>query len=182
MMMKHVWIMLMATMAMAVAGCSTAPDTQAGRDTLERKAEATVRRFKEVDPSIADTFFKTAKGYAVFPTVGKGAVGVGGAYGKGVLYEDGKVVGYCDLSQGSVGLQLGGQAYSEIIFFQNQEVLREFKRGNIEFAAQASAVAASADAASNANYDHGVAVFTLRAEGLMYEASIGGQKFSYVPK
>jgi lipid-binding SYLF domain-containing protein len=114
--------------------------------------------------------------------VGKGAVGVGGAYGKGVLYQGGRAIGYCDLSQASIGFQLGGQAYSEIIFFEDELSLQNFKSGTLEFAAQASAVAAASDASANADYDHGVAVFTLAGKGLMYEASIGGQKFTYQAK
>jgi lipid-binding SYLF domain-containing protein len=118
----------------------------------------------------------------VFPTVGKGAVGVGGAYGKGVLYENGTPVGYCDLSQASIGLQLGGQGYTEIIAFENQDALNRFKSGNFAFDAQATAVALKSGAGANAKYANGVAVFTMDEAGLMYEASIGGQKFSYQPK
>jgi lipid-binding SYLF domain-containing protein len=168
--------------ALMVAACTTAPKSESGKSELEAKADATVMRFKTTDPMMAKTFFASAKAYAVFPTVGKGGVGIGGAYGKGVLYEGGRAVGYCDLSQASIGFQLGGQAYSEVIFFQDELGLANFKSGSLEFAAQASAVAAAADASANADYDHGVAVFTLAGKGLMYEASIGGQKFSYQAK
>ena len=99
-----------------------------------------------------------------------------------VADEGGEVVGYCDLAQATIGFQLGGQVYSEIIFFEDSVSLDAFKAGTFEFAAQASAVAASADASVNADYEHGVAVFTLSGKGLMYEASIGGQKFDYTPK
>ena len=116
---------------------------------------------------------------AVFPKVTKGAVGVGGAYGKGVLYEDGRAVGYCDLSQATVGAQLGGQTYTEIICFQDRESLKKFKDGKFAFDAQASAVAVDAGASKNAAYRDGVAVYTTNEAGLMAEASIGGQKFSY---
>lgn len=172
-------VLMIATLLVA---CSTAPTTGSGKSELEARADATVSRFKATDPSMAKTFFSTSKAYAVFPTVGKGAVGVGGAYGKGVLYEGGRVVGFCDLSQASIGFQLGGQAYSEIVFFQDDLSLMNFKAGTLEFAAQASAVAAAADASANADYDHGVAVFTLSGKGLMYEASIGGQRFTYQAK
>jgi lipid-binding SYLF domain-containing protein len=118
----------------------------------------------------------------VFPTVGKGAVGVGGAYGRGVLYEGGVVTGYCDLTQGSIGLQLGGQAYSQIIAFSTAEALTLFKTGNFAFDAQATAVALKSGAGANAKYSNGVAVFTMDESGLMFEASIGGQKFSYEAK
>ena len=173
---------LMTLLTVALTACETAPTTQSGKSELEAKAVATVSRFKATDPSMSKHFFSTAKAYAVFPTVGKGAVGVGGAYGKGVLYEGGVIVGYCDLSQGSIGFQLGGQTYSEIIFFEDDLAIQNFKSGTLEFAAQASAVAAASDAAANADYDHGVAVFTLASKGLMAEASIGGQGFSYQPK
>jgi len=175
-------LLCLGLLVAANVGCTTAPQSASGRSDLEAKAKATVAQFKESDPSLSETFFKNAKGYAVFPTVGKGAVGVGGAYGKGVLFEDDTIVGYCDLTQGSIGFQLGGQAYSEIVFFENEQVLKSFKAGTVEFAAQASAVAAAAGAGANAKYENGVAVFTLSEKGLMYEASIGGQGFDYVPK
>ena len=125
---------------------------------------------------------REAAGYAVFPTVGKGAWLVGGAYGKGVLYENDKIVGYCNLTQASVGLQWGGQSYTEIIAFETKDTVDNFKTGNFAFDAQATAVAIKADAAANANYSHGVVVFTMDAAGLMFEASIGGQKFGYQAK
>ena len=179
---RHLWGLTGLCIMLLAIGCSTAPRTAEKKVTLEEKAAVTVQRFKQSDPSMSEYFFSKAVGYAVFPTVGKGAIGVGGAYGRGVLYEAGRVVGYCDLSQGSIGFQLGGQAYSEIIFFETAGALSDFKQGNLEFAAQASAVAASADASANADYEHGVAVFTLAGQGLMYEASIGGQRFTYQAK
>ncbi len=172
---------LFISMTLASTGCSTAPKSEASKAELHDKTENTIARFKSADPSMEE-FFDTSVGYAVFPSVGKGAVGVGGAYGKGELYENGVMIGYCDLSQGSIGFQLGGQVYSEIIFFQTNDALSDFKNGNLEFAAQASAVAATAGASADASYEGGVAVFTMAKGGLMYEASIGGQKFSYQPK
>jgi len=167
---------------LASFGCaSTAPETRSERDVLVERAELTADRFKRTDPTLADAFFKNAKGYAVFPTVGKGGLVVGGAYGKGVLFEGGRAVGFCDMTQASVGAQIGGQAYSEIIFFEDEKALRSFKLGTFEFAAQASAVAAAAGAGANAKYDEGVAVFTMGEKGAMLEASIGGQNFDYVP-
>jgi lipid-binding SYLF domain-containing protein len=177
------FVALVAVLAVigVLAGCSTAPKTESKRNMLKAEADLTLKGFKEADPQLSG-FFKTAKAYAVFPSVGKGGVGVGGAYGRGVLYEGGVAVGYCDLSQGSIGFQLGGQVYSELIFFQTDYALENFKGGEFAFAAQASAVAATAGAAANVDYDGGVAVFTHAKGGLMYEASIGGQKFSYQPK
>ncbi len=130
------------------------------------------------DPTLTPVL-RDAKGYAVFPTVGKGAAGVRGAYVKGVLYEGGAFTGYCDLTQASIGLQLGGQAYSEIICFSTADALTQFKAGNFAFDAQATAVALKSGAGANAKYSKGVAVFTMDESGLMFEASIGGQKFSY---
>jgi len=163
-------------------GCATASSSASDRKALIINSEETLRRFKTVNPDLYSLYNSKSVGVAVFPTVGKGGIGVGGAYGRGVLYEGGSVVGYCDLTQASIGFQLGGQAYSEIIFFKDKASLGDLKRGNMEFAAQASAVAVTADASSNADFDNGVAVFTLAGQGLMYEASIGGQQFSYVAK
>lgn len=146
-------------------------------------------------------FFQKAYGYAVFPTIGKGGFFVGGARGKGRVYEQGKYIGNATMTQGTVGFQFGGQAYSEIIFFENKAALDQFTQGNFEFGAQAQAVAITAsasatasttgasasaaatqhDAASAGAYYKGMAVFTVAKGGLMYEASIGGQKFHYKP-
>jgi hypothetical protein len=145
-------------------------------------------------------FFKTAYGYALFPTIGKGGVGVGGAFGKGRVYEKGKWVGNTSVAQLSVGLQLGGQAYSQIIFFEDERAFREFTSGKFEFGADASAVAITAGASAKASttgtsatasggqhdaktvggrYQKGMATFTVAKGGLMYEAAISGQKFEY---
>ncbi|MBX3323655.1 MAG: lipid-binding SYLF domain-containing protein [Phycisphaeraceae bacterium] len=164
-----------------VPGCSTAPRTVGGRYDLERDAARTLSIAKRNDSSLSK-FLTDARGYAVFPTVGKGAIGVGGAYGRGVLYEGGKIVGYCDLTQGTIGLQLGGQAYSQIIAFETQDAVDIFKSGNFAFSAQATAVALRSGAGANAKYADGVAVFTMDEAGLMFEAALGGQKFSYEPK
>ena len=124
-------------------------------------------------------FFDDSAGYAVFPSVGKGGIGIGGAHGKGLVIVGDEVIGKTSLSQITVGLQLGGQVYSEFIFFKDDAALAQFQRGNFELGAQASAVAATAGASADANYDKGVAIFTNAGGGLMYEATVGGQKFSY---
>ncbi len=162
-------------------GCATAPTTSEGKMVLNTKVVSVIERAKKEDPGLKK-FFDEAAGYAVFPTVGKGAIGIGGAYGKGELYEGGQLVGYCDLTQVSIGLALGGQAYTELIFFETSDAVDIFKAGNFAFAAQASAVALKSGVSANAKYSNGVAVFTMGETGLMYEASIGGQKFSYIPK
>ena len=160
----------------------------------------TINIFKKSGES--GTFFNKAYGYAVFPTLGKGGAGIGGAYGKGRVYEKGKYVGNTSLAQLTVGLQLGGQVYSEIIFFEDQRAFTEFTNGNFEFGADAQATAITASASAKASstgasagasatknaattagaYHKGMATFTVAKGGLMYEASIGGQKFKYEPK
>lgn len=157
----------------------------------------TIKVFEQAGES--GKFFKSAYGYAVFPTVGKAGVGIGGAHGKGRVYEIGQHVGDTTVTQVTVGLQLGGQAYSQIIFFEDQRAFREFTGGNFEFGAEASAVAITAaagakasttgssagasggkhDAATVGKYYKGMATFTVAKGGLMYEASVSGQKFSY---
>jgi lipid-binding SYLF domain-containing protein len=159
----------------------------------------TIKIFKEAGAS--GKYFNSAYGYAVFPTIGKGGVGIGGAYGKGRVYSRGKHVGNTSVTQLSIGFQLGGQAYSQIIFFEDKRAFDEFTSGNFEFGAQASAVAITAGASASTStggstagasggkhdaktfgeYQKGMAVFTVAKGGLMYEASIGGQKFSYEP-
>ncbi len=160
--------------------CSTAPKTTEARSELDTDVAAAMDRFRKGDAGM-DGFLSKARGYAIFPTVGKGAIGIGGAYGKGELFEMGKKVGYCDLTQASIGLALGGQAYSELIVFESEHAINRFKGENFSFAAQASAVALKSGATGNAKYADGVAVFSAGEAGLMYEASIGGQKFSYRP-
>ena len=160
----------------------------------------TINVFKNAVDS--NRYFKTAYGYAVFPTIGKGGVGIGGAYGNGRVYEKGKYIGDTSMTQLTVGFQLGGQAYSEMIFFENQRAFKDFTSGNFEFGAEASAVAITAAAGAKANttgssagasvtkdaarvvgaYNKGMATFTVAKGGLMYEATIGGQKFSYKPR
>lgn len=161
--------------------CETAPRSESDREVLRIRSQDALARFKAEDPSLG-RMLSGAHGYAIFPSVGKGAVGIGGAYGRGEVYESGRMVGFCDLRQGTIGLQLGGQEYMELIVFQTREALDRFKSGTFEFSGQASAVAVRAGAAETANYENGVAVFTATKAGLMFEASIGGQKFTFEPR
>jgi lipid-binding SYLF domain-containing protein len=163
-----------------VAGCSTAPKSMERKAALDTSVQSTIETAKATDPGLQG-FFDSSAGYAVFPAVGKGAIGVGGAFGRGQLFENGQLAGYCSLTQATIGLALGGQSYTELIFFQTPEALNRFKAGNYAFSAQASAVAIKAGASSTADYADGVAVFTTGESGLMFEASVGGQKFSYQP-
>ena len=142
--------------------------------------DTTIALFKNSGQTAA--FFKKSYGYAVFPTIGKGGVGVGGAHGKGRVYEKGKYVGDTSMTQLTIGLQLGGQTYSEVIFFKDKAALDKFKGGDYEVAAGASAIALKDGVSKAAEYNNGVAIFTMGTGGLMFEASVGGQKFSFEPK
>jgi lipid-binding SYLF domain-containing protein len=148
------------------------------RTELDSQVKDAVQLFQKTDSSIAK-MIDSAAGYAVFPKVAKGGLGIGAAHGKGQLIEKGKVVGETKLTQVTIGFQAGGQVYAEVIFFENDTTLKSFQEGNLEFSAQVSAVAAAEGVAKNAKYEHGVAVFTIARGGLMYEASVGGQKFDY---
>ena len=142
-------------------------------DSKEAKAE-----FLKTDKSM-NSFFNKAYGYVIFPNVGKGGLGIGGASGNGAVYQGGKLIGSAKLTQVSIGLQAGGQSYREVIFFENKEVMDRFKDNHVELSAQVSAVAAASGASANAKYVEGVMVFTMQKGGLMYEASVGGQKFKF---
>jgi len=147
---------------------------------LTEQVKETITQFEKIDEGIKE-FFKTSAGYAVFPKVAKGGLGIGAAHGDGQLFEKGELVGQTELTQVTIGLQVGGQVYGEVVFFETAETLKNFKEGNFEFSAQVSAVAAAEGASQNAKYKLGVLVFTLAKGGLMLEASVGGQKFDYVP-
>jgi lipid-binding SYLF domain-containing protein len=184
---------LMATCALWMGiGAAQAAEAPEDADTI-----ATYKRAME-----SGHFFDTAYGYAVFPTVGEGGLILGAALGKGRVYVHGKLVGDAKLKQLSAGLQAGGKAYSEIIFFEDQRALDEFESGKFEFTAGASAIAITAAAGASVGtngvqanasgtennatavgqYNKGMAVFTIAKGGLMYAAAIAGQKFSYKPR
>jgi lipid-binding SYLF domain-containing protein len=153
------------------------------KDIEERheKAEEAKAAMLESDPDM-QRFFDAAVAYVIIPTVGKGGVGIGGARGTGLLYEGGAITAEVTLTQLTIGFQWGGQAYSEFIFFKDDVALADFKRGNYELGAQASAVAVTAGASADTSFRGGVAIFTQAKGGLMYEASVGGQKFKVKPK
>jgi len=176
-----------------------APVAMAAEQEKDSYTEA-IKVFQSAGES--SKFFKDSYGYAVFPTIGKGGVVmVGGAYGDGRVYEQGRQIGTTSMSQLSVGPQLGGQAYSEIVFFQDKRALDEFTGGNFEFGADIGAVAITAGASAGAStagasasasggqhdattagtYYKGMAVFTVAKGGLMFQAALQGQKFSYKP-
>jgi len=144
----------------------------------DEDVQEVIQKFEEGDPGM-QAWFREAYGYAVFPSVGKGGIGIGGAHGKGLVYEQKNLVGKTTLTEVTVGFQLGGQAFSEVIFFKDKTAFDDFTRENFEFGAQVSAVALTAGASADLAYNGGVAVVTATKGGLMYEASVGGQKFSY---
>ena len=137
--------------------------------------------FIKDDAGMAE-FFADSYGYIILPNVGKGAWGVGAAAGNGVVFENGKHIGFARMTQLTIGFQAGGQAYSEVVFFESKEAFERFKEGKIEMSAQVSAVAAASGASANAKYNEGVLVFTRTKKGLMYEASVGGQQFKFRAK
>jgi lipid-binding SYLF domain-containing protein len=166
-----------AALAFLLVPGAGAPRRAAGD---ESDVAAVIAKFKEKDPGLASVFAGAA-GYAVFPTVGKGGIGIGGARGKGYVYERGRLIGRSTLTQVTIGLQLGGQAYSEVVFFKDRAALDNFKLGHLKLDAQASAIALTARASGDLAYRNGVAIVTMAKGGLMYEASVGGQKFSFKP-
>jgi lipid-binding SYLF domain-containing protein len=178
--MRKTIIVGLALTSFALTATSWAWDPNEAEE-YHAKAQEAIATFKEKDPTIR-RFFDSAVGYVVIPTVGKAGFGIGGARGKGVLYENGAVTANVTLSQLSFGFQWGGQAYSEFIFFEDQATLTNFKLGNYELGAQASAVAITAGASADAEFNGGMAIFTQAKGGLMYEASVGGQKFKVEPK
>ena len=189
--MKIVRFFVLLVMAILVSSSANVAHADKYSDAIE-----TFKRSDVVKP-----FFKNAYGYAVFPTIGKGGIGIGGAYGKGQVYRGGEVTGIAKMFKGTIGFQLGGQAFSEIIFFQDKRAYEEFTSGEFEFDATASAVAITGGAQAEAGtqgasasagaggpgaqaettYHKGMIVFVHTKGGLMYEAAIGGQKFSFKP-
>lgn len=164
-----------------LVGCSTAPTTTTEKDDLSRKAASERQEWNKLDPGI-EALAKKSHAFAFFPEVTKGGLVFGGAYGRGVVYEQGQLIGYADVTQGSFGLQAGGQTYSELILFQNKAALERFKQNQTDFGANASAIIAQSGAAANARFVDGVAVFVRPTAGAMAEASLGGQRVTYVPK
>ncbi|MFD2203469.1 YSC84-related protein [Shivajiella indica] len=171
---KHVLLTILFTLTLTVLFAQKEEKT----DKLIKDSNSSKNAFLKADPEMAG-FFDRSAGYVIFPNVGKGGLGVGAASGNGILFEKGNAVGRAKMTQVTIGFQAGGQAYQEVIFFEDQRALERFKDNKFEFSAQVSAVAAASGASADAKYDDGVLVFTLPKKGLMYEASVGGQKFSY---
>jgi len=163
-----------------IIGCSTEPKNDNAKAELKSEASASLTHFKNKDPGL-ESMMSSAYGYAIFPSVGKGGLGVGGSYGRGEVYEQGRFIGYADITQVTVGLQIGGQEFAELILFEDAKAMERFKYGKVKFSANASAVAIKSGAAATARYSDGVIIFSDPKGGLMAEASVGGQEFSFKP-
>jgi len=174
---KQIHKMVIAALAMGAA--LSVITVQAAEDIRSECSQA-IANFKNADPEMQN-LMNTSAGYAVFPNVGKGGFIVGGARGKGLLFENGNAIGETTMTQASIGAQAGGQTFAELILFQTPAALNNFKSSNFEMSAGVSGVVAAQGVAKVAKYNDGVAVFTLPKKGLMGEAAVGGQKFKYVP-
>ena len=163
-----------------LVGCATAPASRADQEALLAEAAATLRRMRAEHPGVE--LIVRHYSYALFPTVIKGGLVLGGARSQGVVYEQGRPVGYCDLTQGSVGAQAGAQTFSELLVFANKTALDRFKAGQVTLAADASAVVLKTGVTTEASFIDGVAVVVSPIGGVMLEAAIGGQQFTYQPK
>lgn len=159
-----------------MAGCASTPSDE----RMIRESRAAIERFVDRDPGL-QSWIDQAYAYAIFPEIAKGGLGVGGGFGRGIVFREGRAIGRTTVSQATIGAQIGAQSYSQVIFFQDEAALRVFQRENLEFSAQATAVAASAGRAATTSYERGVAVFIMTRGGLMAEVSVGGQKFRYSP-
>jgi lipid-binding SYLF domain-containing protein len=160
-------------MSNTVSGQTSSKEKKLVRDSKAGKAD-----FITTD-GLIKSLFSNAYGCVIFPNVGKGGIGIGGAAGNGIVYERGAIIGKAKMTQVSFGFQFGGQAYREVIFFETKADLQRFRQDKFEFSAQASAVALTAGVSANVKYKDGVMIFTQQKGGLMYEASIGGQKFNF---
>jgi lipid-binding SYLF domain-containing protein len=170
---------LLALLLSFVISVTVFAQTQKDKEIISESKEAK-QSFLKTDKGM-DKFFSSCHGYVIFPNVGKGGLGVGGASGNGAVFQKGSLIGMAKLTQISIGFQAGGQSFREVIFFQTQKAFDRFKDNKVEFAAQVSAVAAASGVSADAKYVDGVAVFTMAKGGLMYQASIGGQKFKFDP-
>jgi lipid-binding SYLF domain-containing protein len=181
--MKHLsgCSLLMSIVFAIGTGCQTAPKTDTAKDQLMSDAESAWKQMVTEDPGV-ESVAKNGAGYIVFPKVGKGAWIVGGSYGRGIVYERGTFIGYADITQATIGLQAGGQSFQELVVFETQTDLDRFKTGKFSLAANLSAVALKTGASKDAKFKDGVIVFTKPVGGLMFEAAVGGQQFTFQPK
>ncbi|HZK81175.1 MAG TPA: lipid-binding SYLF domain-containing protein [Humisphaera sp.] len=177
--MRRFILPLLAAFAAATVGCDTASPNSAAERTVQRdEAHVTLEKMEAQAPWLTD-MVNNAYGYAVFPNVGAAAIGIGGASGKGYVYKGGQSVGWVSLEQASVGVQLGGDTFGELIIFENDHALNRMMNNSVEFGADASATIIKAGAAGDANFAHGVKIYILPKGGLMAGVSVNGQKFHF---
>ena len=173
-------VVLMATFGLGLTGCHTTPKTEEKRQALDANVQSTLDTMRSADPSFS-AFLDKAYAYAVYPTVGKGGFLVGGSYGHGEVFEQGRMIGFSDITQATIGAQIGGQSFAEVVALEDKAALDKFIASDYAFTAQVSAVAIKSGAAANAKFRDGVAVFTYAKGGLMAEAAAGGQRFRFDP-
>lgn len=167
--------------AVFLAGCSASPPRAGQREILRTEVQEAIAEFKRADPTL-QSYFDRSAGYAVLPKVAKGAFLLGGAYGRGMVFEQGgRFLGYCDMKQATVGFSFGGEYFREVIFFRYPQDLRLFTQGHFTLSAQATATVVSVGAAAKVDYRDGMAVFVQADTGLMVDVSIGGQRFEFEP-
>ncbi|MDG2423587.1 MAG: hypothetical protein P8M22_06380 [Phycisphaerales bacterium] len=160
------------------AGCSATPDTPEARDNLVADAEAAIGTFRDMDPR-TNTFFDNAYAYVVFPKITKGGAGIAGAYGRGVAFRDGMMTGYADVTQGTLGAQLGGMSWSEVLFFENRWAFDKFRSNQFAASANASWAGPKEGGTNTLNYSDGVMIFTMDTRGFAVTAAVGGQQYQY---
>lgn len=178
--MSRLLLMFVIAGCLGLAGCATAPETPSERRELRVDANQTLDEMKRRDPSLASVLDRSV-GYAMFPEIGKGGFLVGGAYGRGIVYEQGTPIGYAELNQAQLGAVLGGESFSELIVFSEQEPLERLKDGKYEVGAGASVTALSEGAAAGTQFRDGVAVMYMTRGGAMIDVSVQGQKLSFQP-
>jgi len=169
-----------ALLTLLFAGCATAPRSPAQRQSLRQSADATLSEMIARDPPLADLLYR-ATAYAVFPSIGAGGILVGGAYGRGILYEGGAPTGYVSLEQASIGAQLGGQSFAELLVLRTPAEARALKGGHFTAGANLGVVVLTAGAAAHPSFDPNASVFVLPRGGLMVDISIAGQQLNYQP-
>lgn len=174
---NNVYKPLLVLMVLTLASCGSMKKTG---DDLVADAREERQMIEREYPDMAQ-HFQNAAGYAIFPNVGKGAYIIGGASGNGAVYENGNLIGYADLKQVDVGLQIGGKAFVEVLFFENEQALQQFKDGDYQLSANASAIILDEGVSRDLEFQDGVAVLTVQKEGAMAGVSVGGQRFDFTP-
>jgi lipid-binding SYLF domain-containing protein len=179
--MRKMSVVILGLFVAAFFGCASAPSTRPDQRALEARAEATVSHFVTRDPTLRPLLAE-APGYVVFPEIASGGFVVGGEGGVGVVFEDGRPIGYAELQEANIGAQIGGQSYSQIIVFETQGALNRLKAGNFDLSANATATAITAGAAASTRFESGTAVFIDNQSGLMAGATVGGERIVFRAK